>query len=205
MIVCFSLMFPVGVKATLIIGNNSTIDTNSNLEWLHLSETYSFSANEIHDLLKPSGTYFGWRYASSTEFNDLIDGIGGTPNQSNGEDYRGWSAENNGIADTFSGFFNPNGSSLGAYGFIGEYYNHPQSTNPAQWVALVYDNHHYFPSEASTMDSINTFRHPSSMDYTSGYTGHFLVRAAVVSEPTTASIFITCFLLLVFGAKRVRV
>ncbi len=182
-------LFSLSVNATLILKVKSTVDTNSNLEWLHLSETYAYTAVQIHNSFAEEAIFYGWRYATPMEFNDLIDSLGGTPNQPNGEDYRDWSEKNNGIAEFFFDYFNPNGSSIGAYGFIGEMYNHPQSTSPAQWVSLVYDNHYYFPKEAATMDSINTYRHPASMNYISGYTGHFLVRTTTVNEPNLIVIF----------------
>lgn len=51
---------------------NYTTDTLSGLDWLDITETQGLSINEVSALLQPSGSFFGWRYASSNEFLSLI-------------------------------------------------------------------------------------------------------------------------------------
>ncbi len=198
----FIVFLTFNAKASLIITDNYSTDTSSGLDWLRLTETTGETVEEINAKLLPNGELSDWRYATSNEFSTLVSNIGGTPNCSNGIDYCGWSALNNGLTKNFVRYlgdtmeFRNYGYETedyvgAAYGFIADKY-----TSNSQWVSIVYDLPLF--TEQPTQDLINTFRHPASLTYPTTYTGHFLVRNTIsVTEPgTLLLVFIgfCCFL-----------
>jgi hypothetical protein len=75
---CLSFFICLGnVHANFIDHGNYITDTDAQLNWLKISQTTSYS---IDDILAGSGGYLtsGWRYATQLDFNRLVDNYFGT-------------------------------------------------------------------------------------------------------------------------------
>lgn len=66
-----SLMTSVS-HASLIDRGIHTLDTETGLEWLDLSATYTRSYNSVVDNLRPGGLYDGYRYANRSEVTNFF-------------------------------------------------------------------------------------------------------------------------------------
>jgi hypothetical protein len=83
------------VSADLSIVGDGLItrDTNSGMEWLDLTESQNYSYNYVSSQFGIGGQFEGWRYATSSEVDTLLDNAGGTG------PYDGDSTVNNGIGE----------------------------------------------------------------------------------------------------------
>jgi len=64
--------------ATLVDNGTTTLDSNTNLDWLDLNQTLGYSYNQV---ITNSGVNFiaeGWRYATAAELGQLFTDAGGS-------------------------------------------------------------------------------------------------------------------------------
>lgn len=75
-----SFIFSASSTAELIDFDSYTYDSESNLSWLDTSQTKANSYNDIERQFGQGGLFDGWRFAKSTEVDELIRGhVGFTP------------------------------------------------------------------------------------------------------------------------------
>lgn len=70
------LLFSISVNATLIDRGSYVQDTASGLEWLKLEATIGLSSGQVVDQLGLDGTFDGWQYATSIQWEHLLFGQG---------------------------------------------------------------------------------------------------------------------------------
>jgi len=73
----FILLFTSNYTFAAIIDlNNITLDSDTNLEWLDVTETRGLSYQQVSSMLGSGQLYEGWRYASVSEFETLVSNFG---------------------------------------------------------------------------------------------------------------------------------
>jgi hypothetical protein len=70
--VVMTVAFTGTAKAAFIDNGLFTTDTSSTLDWKDLTETNGLSYNYVSTQFNAGGAYEGWRYATLSEFQDMI-------------------------------------------------------------------------------------------------------------------------------------
>ena len=73
-------LFSSILNAALIDNGNWITDTETKLDWLKLTNTINESYDYVVDNMDQGEEYFGWQYAVSSDFNQLLDNVGGSMN-----------------------------------------------------------------------------------------------------------------------------
>ncbi len=112
-------------SATLmdLAGKNYSTDTKAGLDWLDLDQTIGKSWGYVDSQFGVGGLYEGWRFATATEFEEMIDGELGVDTSSTLPTYIGWSTSYQGIVDTLApvlGLTYSSSSTKYAYGYTNE-------------------------------------------------------------------------------------
>jgi len=160
--------------AALVNHGTYSTDMATGLDWLHLAQTRYKSWDWVYAKLGPGQQFDGWRYATGDEFSAMVTGMGGTPNSGPlGEDYAGWSEENNGlVVSLLSHFGDLSGGSLNTRGIL---QGNPSRRNwPLAWL---FDD----PADvnSTTQDKIDTYGGSIGTGAINSTTGSFLVRDSV--------------------------
>lgn len=85
-IICLLTMLIIskGSMAALVDYGYFTRDTSTGLDWLDVTETRALSYDYVSSELGAGGQFEGWRYATYSEFNQLLLNLGFTNNESCG-------------------------------------------------------------------------------------------------------------------------
>lgn len=73
------LILATNANAALIDHGNYLTDTQSGIDWLDVTQSVNMSHNQVVAEMAPGGKFFGWRYASGTEFMNLISNATNQP------------------------------------------------------------------------------------------------------------------------------
>lgn len=165
-----------------------TRDTNTGLEWLDLTVTTDQSYNDVVARIN-GGDLQGWAYATGTQFDALIGSFGGQPmtcdsGLARGNDYCGWSSENNGVVAQVVSFVGDLYGRNESLGLLGDPYIYSEPDG-IFWAYLSDYNRDLSPA----YDRIETYYGFTSKDYSNPWTGSFLVRPSEVPLPAAAWLF----------------
>jgi hypothetical protein len=178
-------------NATLIDIGTRTLDDNTGLEWLDLTETRSLSYNFVSGQLGSGGAYEGWRYANLAETQNLFWQAGFTLDSRTGDigsAPAGFEPALSYLVSLLGDTLNPfDARYTGILGII----DLSTSLNFHQRLgAYTYrDGASYKIRTDSTCCSVFD-------DDSYSYNGHFLVRSVSVPEPGTLMLFVTALLLI---------
>lgn len=159
-------------------------DTQTGLDWLKVTSSAGLSYNEVSSRMGAGEAYDGWRYATGTDFNALLNNAGGIPDCS--PNYCGVSEANNGV-------FRPLIDLLGdtdpemrgvTYGILGA----PGSISGTHWRAIIDDLYEEPPGE-SIADYAHTYYRTFDDTSSLSYLGSFLVRPSQSGAPRQIPIF----------------
>ncbi len=86
-VLLFVAIFTCSTSYAIIIDKTtSTLDTDTGLEWLDLTDTIGMSHDDVTAELTTSGLFDGWRYASRAEVSEMIFNITGISHTVNTDD-----------------------------------------------------------------------------------------------------------------------
>ena len=101
-------------QAALIDNGGFTTDTATGLDWLDMSNTDGNSYNQTLTAISAGGSLVGWRFATSAEFDGLINAAVGTPYTQTGV----WDAAILDQMKTLQGYLGATFTWSGLYGFV---------------------------------------------------------------------------------------
>lgn len=81
---CLLSFATISSQAAIIDHGSFFSDTDSGLDWLDVTASVNRSFNDVFSHLGAGGDFYGWRFASSNEFNSLLSSWTGIPITSNG-------------------------------------------------------------------------------------------------------------------------
>lgn len=76
-VLTIGLILAANTHAAIVDQGNYLTDTTSGLDWLDVTESINMSHNQVTTELSDGGKFFGWRYASGTEFLKLASDASG--------------------------------------------------------------------------------------------------------------------------------
>jgi hypothetical protein len=168
------------VNASLIDYDNYIWDTESDLDWLKLTETQAIPFNHIYSQFGENELYEGWQYASSIQFEELILNFGGIPMVCSGTSmFCGTSIANN-------------GKMAALISLIGETYRSSSTIASNGMISAINSSGAHFVAGISESSSgtvfIDSAWTTNRKQEISSNMGSFLVRQHIqVPEPTTVS------------------
>lgn len=168
------------LHGTLITHGNFSVDDGSGLAWLQLSETTGLSWGYIDTQLGVGGQFQGWRYATGSEFDQMVTNQGGTP--TSGTTYTGWSVANNGINAYILGQLGAANTTFWQ-GILAD-----AGANATRYSAVFIDSS-VFP-ESATQDYIFTHGNAVTSDERVTYFSSLLVRNDFSVPEQTPTIFL---------------
>jgi len=77
------LLFSIVSRAEIIDLGHITRDTSTGLDWLDVTETVGISYETVITQFDEGGAFEGWRYATTAEFDQLINNFGYTATNDN--------------------------------------------------------------------------------------------------------------------------
>jgi len=200
-----ALVLSTSANAALIDNGTYFTDTDSNLNWLKLTETLSRSYNDVYANLSAGGDYEGWQFATSTQFEDLMIGqniTSNTPGCFGGLNFCG-AVNGQAAVDEIVELFGDIGERYTRgrqtesyhgynYGYIADK-NTTSTINDANYIALI----------SSTTDSVRTYASWDEADVSGNRVrGSYLVRPTVVPIPAAVWLFGSGLIALAGFARR---
>lgn len=178
------LIISVKTHAALIDLGNTTLDTDSGLEWLDLNLTTNLSYDNVISESGIDGALQSWRYATGEEVESLFSSAGGVG------PYEGWSEMNNGVVTTLLDFWGSTETNAETSWFIfGD-----TNSNGLHYMGLIGDN----PTRdnTDTLDFMSLYFDVVLGDQSSLMMGSALVRGYEVPLPASIWLFISGLLML---------
>lgn len=182
-----TLISSANVNAALIDNGNTTLDTNTGLEWLDLNITDDMAASDIYSDV---GGYMsiGFRSATSSEIISLWGSAGIISNYEQLNPNDQWYTNNTTEVLAFMGLFGTTGGYSDSYGNT-YLYSHGLYQNP---VANAYTEATIILLTSAT-GTQNTSADFAQMDYfiseDPDWMGHYLVRTSTVPVPASIWLF----------------
>lgn len=200
-----ALVLSNSANAALIDNATYFTDTDSNLDWLKLTETLSRSYNDVNENFGLGGDYEGWQFANSEQFENLMIGQSITPMTGcyGGLSFCGSPVNGQAAIDEIVELFGDIGERYTRgrqtegyhgynYGYIADK-NTTSTINDANYIALV----------SSTTDSIRTYASWDETDVSGNpVRGSYLVRTSVVPLPAAIWLFSSGLIGLISFARR---
>lgn len=203
-------------NAGLVDMGSYVYDTDSNIEWLRVTETTGMSYNDVYAELGAGGAYEGWRYATINDFEGLLASQGYTPHHSLNCDagisycgtIAGWSTNFEDTADYRSvlNIINMLGNNPGgiyptpqATGFLAN--EDPNSGNHyLGFLGIDLEGMGLFPCEFCAFGGI----YDADLDNDLGvdYTGSYLIRDRTIPVPESSSFAFFLLGMMFLQAKR---
>jgi hypothetical protein len=198
---CLSLMLLCSLsfsQAALVNYGTYSYDTATGLDWLHLEQTEYKSWDWVYYRLNPGQIFEGWRFATGDEFNAMVTGMGGSPNDG-GTGYAGWSTANNGVVAALLAHFGD--LSEGNLNTRGILQGNPDRRNwPLAWLL---DDPSY--DESTTQDNITTYAGSIGTGAINSTTGSFLVRDSThIPIPSSILLLASGLSILIWRCKNAK-
>lgn len=196
------------LSAHAALDNHSSFitDTDTNLDWLKLTETDGLSFNYVASRLGAGQEFEGWQYATSADFETLLLGQGATAMFCGGvTQFCGSSLANNGIGHSLINLLGDLGEqqATGVQTDAATYFSYGLLADVndifSQRVGLLYD----LDSDgiSATSDSITTYATTQLNWGSSANTGSFLVRTTSEVPLPAGAILFGSALISLFGFK----
>jgi len=194
------LILTANTNAAIIDHGNYLTDTQTNTDWLDVTQSVNMSHNEVIAEMAPGGKFFGWRYASGTEFIKLISNAAILPLSSLSTYYALPNVTDNLITmlgstlDTY--YINSYSKTYDEYYSPSIYSQHytqgllsdeiPDQTGTAYFAALIND---VDISGASLDDGVQAYSNGFGSDSKGFIFGSYLVRTSnTVAEPESVAL-----------------
>jgi len=207
----------MGVSAAIVDYGSYLTDTKTGLDWLDVTTSVNQSYDYVNGQFGLGGEYEGWRFASGSQFNELVNHYTGS-SISAGNYGKIVHAENkiDSLVDLFGStldafYYNEVGKSHDEYyslaegegldytaGWVSDVGN--LTSGPSFWIAVVYDN-----DIANAPDLTRAHNDYFPSGYSNYSLGSYLVRDALVTTPIPAAVFMFAPALLgLMGLRRKR-
>ena len=113
------LFFSAIANATLIDNIDWSTDTDSGLDWLDVTNTVGRNYNEISSLMDYGEEFYGWRYATGAEFQEMVINFTGV-NTASWDTVLYWDSQIIQELQSLIGttYFDSNNSLYGTQGFL---------------------------------------------------------------------------------------
>jgi hypothetical protein len=159
-------------------------DTDTGLDWLKVTATTGLSYDDVSSSMDEGEQFYGWRYATGSNFNTLLNNVGGTPDCP--PNYCDVSEINNGVFRPLIdllGDTDPDSRGV-TYGILGD----PGPVDGTYWRAII-DDLYEEPPDVSMADWAQTNYRFIDSSSSAPYLGSFLVRPGQSSPPRAIPIF----------------
>ncbi|MBL4898660.1 MAG: PEP-CTERM sorting domain-containing protein [Colwellia sp.] len=187
-----------------------TRDLSTGMDWLDLTASRDLSYNQVQAQMLTGGTYEGWRYATVSEFDQIILNFGYTTIDKSCP-YGNLVCDNNLVGDNkvIEDLIRVLGDTYDAFNDERDHYWEVAQDGGGRLVGILgsnilnphldhrdmagivddeYIDRHGGSLTLDNRDMINSLGGGQTSDYSNGWTGSFLVRATEVPEPATLSL-----------------
>ena len=188
-------------QAALIDNGGFTTDTALGLDWLDMSNTVGNSYNQTLTAISAGGSLVGWRFATSAEFDGLINAAVGTPYTQEGV----WDAAILGQMTTLQGYLGSTFTVSGLYAFVHGHVDssHLSVTDARSFGWSLIDDLGVEANKGWVRPVSDPLLIDASKDYTNSKLGSFLVRATSVPDTgSTAALLSLGVVALAFARRR---